>query len=180
MRRLLVLVVAAGVLGGCQDPYHHRGLSSGAARAANHSPGAAAPRSAPADTAPLLDMGAQATPHRVVVAFCAQWINWSWRTIERQRRRLAALASARLARELAAEAALRVHRPALARQWLAARGRVLTVEVMPGARVRAASCVAVEPQPGEGEGARGGRRVYLATVARTARGWALTRWVPQP
>jgi hypothetical protein len=178
IRLLTAATLAALALAGCQDP-HQPALARAARPGSTTAPSAARAQAAP-DTAPQLDPAAKMTPRRALAAFCGQWINWSARTIERQQRRLAALAGGRLARELAAEAAVNARHPPLQRAWLAARGRVLTVQVMPGGSVRAGSCVAVEQHPGEGEGARAGRRVYLATLARGRRGWAITRWVPQP
>jgi len=117
-----------------------------------------------------------------VNAFCSQWGNWSWRTIERQQRRLASLATGTFARQLAAEARLRAQDRALRRDRLGTRGRVVAIDVEPGAPARNAVCVAWEEQLAHGRGeTEGGRhRVYLATVLRTYDGWAVRRWQPQP
>ena len=115
-------------------------------------------------------------------AFCSQWANWSWRTIERQQRRLAALAISRLAGQLAAEARLRAQDQALRRDRLGTRGHVVAIDIKPGTATRDAVCVAWEEQLAHGhadvEGAR--HRVYLTTVQRTKDGWAIRRWEPQP
>ena len=116
-------------------------------------------------------------------AFCAQWANWSWRTIETP----AATAGApgrRTAsqRQLAAEAKLRAQDQALRRDRLGVRGRVVAIDVKRGTSTRDAVCVTWERAQANGradlEGAR--HRVYLATVALTRNGWAVRQWEPQP
>ena len=68
------------------------------------------------------------------------------------------------------------------RDRLGARGDVVAIDVKRGTRVRDAVCVASQEQVARGrvdmEGVR--YRVYLARVARTDSGWAITRWEPQP
>ena len=114
--------------------------------------------------------------------FCAQWTNWSWRTIGRQQRRLAALATGPLARQLAAEAQVRVQDQALRRDRLGARGHVVAIDVKRGSATRRAVCVAWEQPLTDGRANQTDARhhVYLATVTRTRDGWAVSQWQPQP
>jgi hypothetical protein len=188
LRVLLLIAALAAAAVGCQDPYaaKHRGED---ARPADESP---ATERTPGDerrlaaderdTAPAVGLDIQATPRAAVSAFCAQWANWSWRTIGRQQRRLARLAAGPLAGRLAAEAHLRAQDQALRRDRLGVRGHIVAIDVKRGTPSREAVCVTWEQQQANGradlEGAR--HRVYLATVAQTRNGWAVRRWEPQP
>ena len=133
-------------------------------------------------TAPTIEANARATARSAVNVFCAQWTNWSWRTIGRQQRRLAALATGPLARQLAAEAQARVHDWALRRDRLGARGHVVAIDVKRGSATRRAVCVAWEQPLTDGRANQTDARhhVYLATVTRTRNGWAVSQWQPQP
>src|ERR671937_507270 len=123
-RAPLVIAALALALTGCQDPYARprRGEASTRPPAPPPSePPRGDERPPPADdrdTAPEVGADPRATPQAAIDAFCAQWANWSWRTIERQQRRLAQLAAGRLARQLAAEAALRAQDKLLRRDRL--------------------------------------------------------------
>ena len=139
--RLIVLVLLVGVLAGCQDPYqqdraHDRRSPARAKPALPQTPhGDNVSSRAPArDTAPTIAANARATARSAVNVFCAQWTNWSWRTIGRQQRRLAALATGPLARQLAAEAQARAQDQALRRDRLGARGHVVAIDVKRGQR----------------------------------------------
>ena len=189
-RPLIVLaLLLLGVLTGCQDPYqqdraHHRSNPNNTKPALPQTPdGDNVSSRAPArDTAPAIAANARATPRSAVHEFCAQWTNWSWRTIGRQQRRLAALATGPLARELAAEAQVRVQDQALRRDRLGARGHVVAIDVKPGAATRRAICVAWEQPLANGRADQMDARhhVYLVTVTRTRDGWAVSQWQPQP
>jgi hypothetical protein len=185
-RRSLILVpVLAALVAGCQDPYRQnaepRDESRPAARDQSHGD-ERPPLAREHDTAPAVTSDAQRRPRAAVDAFCSQWVNWSWRTIERQQRRLARLATGRLAGQLAAEARLRAQDQALRRDRLGTRGRVVAIDVKPSGATRGAVCVAWQEQLVHGradaEGAR--HRVYLTTIQRTQDGWAVRRWEPQP
>ena len=184
-----MLVLLIGVLAGCQDPYqqdraHDRRSPARAKPALPQTPdGDNVSSRAPArDTAPTIAANARATPRSAVNAFCAQWTNWSWRTIGRQQRRLAALATGPLARQLAAEAQVRAQDQALRRDRLGARGHVVAIDVKRGSATRRAVCVAWEQPLTDGRANQTDARhhVYLATVTRTRDGWAVSQWQPQP
>jgi hypothetical protein len=179
MRSAIVTLALLALVAGCDDPYKHD--SAGRAHEVRGPGDDLRHASGASNTAPAFGAAVQDTPQAVVRAFCSQWSNWNWRTIERQQRRLAALATGALGRQLA-EAELRAQDRALRRDRLGARGRVVTIDVKGRARVRDAVCVASQEQVARGrvndEGAR--YRVYLATVAPTDAGWAVTRWEPQP
>ena len=191
---LILVPLLAALVAGCQDPYRPDAERRDESRrpavpaAGEQLPGDdRAPLAREHDTAPAVNSDAQRTPRAAVDAFCSQWANWSWRTIERQQRRLAQLATGRLARELAAEARLRAQDQALRRDRLGTRGRVVAIDVKSGAEMRDAEmrdavCVAWQEQLSGGRadpvGAR--HRVYLTTLQRTQNGWAVRRWEPQP
>ena len=184
-RGLLLVSLLAALVASCQDPYgqHAERRDKTRPAAVDHTrPLERPPLAGEHDAAPSVNSEAQGSPRAAVDEFCAQWANWSWRTIERQQRRLAALATGRLARQLTAEAQLRAQDEALRRDRLGTRGRVVAIDVKPGTATRDAVCVAWEEQLVRGradaDGAR--HRVYLMTVQRTKDGWAIRRWEPQP
>ena len=174
---------------GCQDPYTEGGTTAGdSPRPYEHTQaerprGDELPPPAPSTGAvpTVNEAAARRSARTVLEAFCSQWANWSWRTIQRQHRRLASVATGRLRRQLAAEAALRGQDQTLRRGRLGVRGRVVAIDVKRGARTREAVCVAWEEPLANGHvDLEGGRyRVYLATVARTDTGWVVRRWEPQ-
>ena len=188
LRAPLFVAALTVVAAGCQDPYAAERRGEDLPRAPE-SPPAQRPRSDERppptnerDTAPDVGLDAQRTPQAAMGAFCAQWANWSWRTIGRQQRRLARLAAGPLAGQLAAEAKLRAQDQALRRDRLGVRGRVVAIDIKRRTSSREAVCVTSEQQEANGradlEGAR--HRVYLATVVQTRHGWAVRRWKPQP
>jgi hypothetical protein len=188
-RPMLALVLLVGVLAGCQDPYQqdraHDRRSPGRAKPAlpeTHHGDNVSARAPARDTAPTIAANARATPRAAVHEFCAQWTNWSWRTIGRQQRRLAALSIGPLARELAAEAQVRVQDQALRRDRLGARGHVVALDVKRGTATRRAVCVAWEQPLTDGRADQTDARhhVYLVTVTRTRAGWAVSQWQAQP
>jgi hypothetical protein len=185
----LMLVLVVGVVAGCQDPYqqdraHDRRSPARAKPALPEIPHGdnVSPRAPARGSAPTIEAVARATPRSAVKVFCSQWTNWSWRTIGRQQRRLAALATGPLARELAAEARRRVEDQALRRDRLGSRGHVVALEVKRGSAARRAVCVAWEQQLSNGRADQMEARhhVYLVTVTRTRAGWAVSQWQPQP
>ena len=190
-RRTLLALLLAALVAGCQDPYsadpgsEHEptpGQSETAPELEHAHGDELAPAARADDTAPAPRSNAQRAPRAAVAAFCAQWVNWSWRTIARQQLRLAELATGALARGLAAEAKRSGGDETLRRDRLGARGNVVAVALRPGAAAREAVCVAREErlEAGRAELEGGAHRVYLATVERTRSGWAVRRWEPQP
>jgi hypothetical protein len=189
LNHLVACLMAMVALLGCEDPYAGRSDDPGRAAEVEHAreqrargDELALPRAA-LDTAPDDPAGpAPATPRAALERFCAQWANWSWRTIDRQQSRLARLASGRLRRQLGREAAIGRLDLSLRRDRLSVRGRLVAVEVKPGGRPRAAVCVTHEEelQGGRGELGGGRHRVYLATLERGRKGWGVSAWEPQP
>ena len=189
-RSMLVLVLAVGILAGCQDPYQqdraHDRRSPAQAKPAlpeTHHGDNVSSRAPARDTAPTIAANARATARSAVKVFCAQWTNWSWRTIGRQQRRLAALATGPLSQQLAAEDQARAQDQALRRDRLGARGHVVAIDVKQGgSATRRAVCVAWEQPLTDGRVDQMGARhhVYLATVTRTRDRWAVSQWQPQP
>lgn len=175
---VLVALVAAVSAAGCSDPYSRasdRPSAGPASRAGAHDermPPGSAPR------APIRPRPAS-TSYHAVWRFCRLWINWRPRTIIRQQRRLAALASGRLALQLEGEAALRTQEDAATRSRLAARGQVVAVEIVRSANPHRGVCLSRETlRSTRFSEQRYG--VYVATLSRTAGGWAIARWEPQP
>jgi hypothetical protein len=182
-RRAWNLVMVTGALvAGCADPYEQDRDRSGTSHREEAPRGDERPPRAPArDTAPAVATDAADTPRAAIQGFCSQWANWTWRTIERQQRRLASMATGPLRSQLAAEAGLRAQDGALRRDRLGARGRVVAIDIKRGAETREAICVAWEEPLAQGHvDIEGGRhRMYLATVAKTDTGWTVRRWQPQ-
>jgi murein DD-endopeptidase MepM/ murein hydrolase activator NlpD len=100
LRILLASLAALAVLVGCEDPYAQRSTdpASGAeverARQQQARGDELAPVRPERDRAPDEPVGrVAATARAALERFCAQWANWSWRTIDRQQARLARLAT---------------------------------------------------------------------------------------
>jgi len=142
-----------------------------------------APPAPAGDTAPAY-AGSAATraPEGVLRAFCAQWANWSYRTIERQQRRLAELSTARLAHDLAPSASQRALDTTLERDRFAVRGQIVAVDLRAGASRRSAICVTREEDLDGGRDPLGDgtHRVYLAHLERHPDGWVIAQWQPLP
>jgi len=187
-------VLACLTLAGCQDPYTdtERGNARLTGRderpSATRTP-AAQPRGdelapsprASESTPPYHAARARRGASATLEAFCGQWANWRWRSIGRQHRRLAELATGPLAEQLAAQARQAKLDQALRRDRLAMRGRVVAVDLQPRGRRGRAVCVTREQEIQNGRAELGGRhRVYLATLERTPKGWGVSRWEPQP
>jgi hypothetical protein len=188
-RSQLAAVLLAGLaLVGCQDPYTQGTTTAGDRPRPHERPQAEPPRGdelappAPAAAAAAFrERAARRNARTVLEAFCWQWANWSWSTIERQQQRLARLGTGPLAAELAAEARQAKLDRALGRDRLAMRGRLVTVDLDPPGSPGHAVCVTHEReiQNGRAELA-GSHRVYRAALDRTAQGWGVSRWEPQP
>jgi hypothetical protein len=182
-RRWLLAPLLIALIAGCADPYQQDTQPADSSDPATPARVDERPsRTKTGDTAQGFPTNWAQAPRASVDAFCSQWTNWNWRTIERQQRRLASLATGALARQLAAEAMLRALDRSLRRDRLGARGQVVAIDVKRGAKRRGAVCVAWEVPVTRGRvDLEGGRhRVYLATVAHRGAGWAVSRWEPQP
>jgi hypothetical protein len=189
LRHPVACLMAMVALLGCEDPYAERSDEPGRAAEVEHAREQRArgdelsPLRPERDNAPNDPAGSPAaTPRAAVERFCAQWVNWSWRTIDRQQARLARLAAGSLRRQLQREAAARRLDRSLRRDRLSVRGRLVALEVKPGGRRRRAVCVTHEEEIQRGRGELGGARhhVYLATLHRGREGWGVSRWEPQP
>jgi hypothetical protein len=176
-----ILVAVLALVAGCADPYEQDRDRSGTSPRQEAARGDERPARAPArDTAPAVP-AAPDTPRAAVDAFCSQWTNWTWRTIERQQRRLASMATGQLRSQLAAEAGLRAQDGASRSDRLGVRGQVVAIDIKRATGNREAVCVAWEEPLAQGHvDIEGGRhRVYLASVAKTDTGWAVRQWEPQ-
>jgi hypothetical protein len=183
-------LLACLALAACADPYTQSTPTAGESPRRDERRQGERPRGDELPPAVSPSAGASALPEpprrrsarAVLEAFCRQWANWSWRSIERQQRRLARLASGRLAIELAAEARQAKLDRALRRDRLAMRGLLVAVDLDSPASPGRAVCVTREREIQNGRGELGGgrHRVYLATLDRDRQGWGVTAWQPQP
>ena len=131
---------------------------------------------------PYAGVRASEDPERVLRDFCAQWANWSYRTIGRQQRRLGELSTRRLARQLAPGASQRSLDTTLERDRFAVRGEIVATDLRPGARARSAICVTREEELDNGRAplGDGAHRVYLAQLERHPDEWVIADRLPVP
>jgi hypothetical protein len=184
------VLLACLALVGCQDPYTEGAPTAGDPprryeRRLDHRPrGDELPPPAAAATAvrAFHARAARRSARTVLDAFCSQWANWSWRTIDSQHAKLARLATGRLAEQLTAQAHQARLDRTLRRDRLAMRGRLVALDLTPPHARGQAVCVTREQelQHGRGELAGGRHRVYLATLKHTPQGWGVSQWQPQP
>jgi hypothetical protein len=190
-RKQLAAVLLAGLpLVACQDPYTRSATTTDDTSRRYESQEAQRPRGdelpPPARSAAgvpaLPEPAARRSARTVLAAFCSRWANWSWRTIDRQQAQLARLATGRLAEQLAAQSRQARLDRTLRRDRLAMRGRLVALDLAPAGAGGRAVCVTREQEvrDGRGELAGGHHRVYLAALERTAQGWGVSRWRPQP
>jgi hypothetical protein len=146
--------------------------------AAPRRPGRPAPAGDTAPPPPPRSARAEA----VARAYAEQSINWTAETLARQHRRLAALAAGPLREQNRAAAVDRVALERLRRDGAGQRGTVRAVETEPAyagdvrAEVRTS-----ERAFGRSLGpSRTRAAVYLARLARDARGWRVVGWSPRP
>jgi len=189
---LLVALAAAGLGASCapENPYSaERKQQEGSSRSEEQlrrelaRGDELAPPAPKRDSAPAFaGSAAGEAPERVLRAFCAQWANWSYRTIERQQRRLIELSTPRLARELAPSSSQRTLDTTVARDRFAVRGEVIATDLRPGAGRRGAICVTREEELDHGRDPLGDgtHRVYFARLERNGRRWSVGAWQPQP
>ena len=191
-RSILLALLLAAIGSGCapEDPYSpdrarqrdgarfEERLRSEQARGDELAPPAAEADSAPAYAASRASL----EPERVLRAFCAQWANWSYRTIDRQQRRLAELSTPALAGELAPGASQRALDSTLKRDRFAVRGEVVATDLRAGDDRRSAVCVTREEELDNGRDplGDGAHRVYFARLLRTGARWTIGAWQPQP
>jgi hypothetical protein len=186
LRQLAACLAATAALASCADPYSERDQPRAGEAERARQQQARGDELAPQRTEPprVADEAARpaATPQEALERFCTQWANWSWRTIDRQQSRLAALATGRLRRQLEREAAARRLDRWLRRDRLSVRGRLVALEVKPGGRRRRAVCVTSEEELQRDRGELGGgrHRVYLARLEQGPEGWGMRAWEPQP
>jgi hypothetical protein len=117
-----------------------------------------------------------------VRAFAAAWVNWDWRKLAAQQRRLAGLATGRLAAELRANAKASAVDASPAQGRPSSRGNVVAIALHTRRSAASALVVTREQTYTAGHGDLGGQhhRVYRALLARGARGWEVTGWTRLP
>lgn len=164
-RRYGVLLIVGLALAGCQDPYGPSG-----------SPQAWTERTVASPSRPTSEAEV------VVRSFARLWINWDWRTVGAQQRRLARLAAPRLARQLRTNAASARLDASLARDRRGARGEVGIVKLIATSAAASGLVVTREQSYTNGRADLGGLRyrVYRVAITRHAGAWEVTRWDPQP
>ena len=174
---LLVLVVFVLVaLSGCTNP----DATSGAVQAS--SPQNAGEMPAPASPSPQTQTaaGAQTTPAAAVEAFARLYVNWTYRTLTSNQRRLAAMSvgPARLAEQQAA-AASRAD-TTIARGHIYNTGQI--VSVAPERSHTQTWVIVTREQTGgssEYEGLGAAYHVTLAKLAHIPQGYVIESWLPQ-
>jgi hypothetical protein len=186
----VAVLLACLALAACENPYTQSRPTAGESPRPDERRQGERPRGDELPPAVSPSAGASALPEQprrrsaraALEAFCRQWANWSWRSIERQQQRLARLAAGRLAIELAAEARQAKLDRALRRDRLAMRGLLVAVDLDSPASPGRAVCVTREREIQNGRGELGGgrHRVYLATLDRDRQGWGVSAWQPQP
>jgi hypothetical protein len=175
---VLVLLAAAGPLGGCSNPDAPGPSDTTYTTTPGNAgePGAPPPPS-PAAQAPF---GVHTTPQRALAQFATRYINWSYRTLTEDQRALArsAVGAARLAEQ---QAAAQSHDDtALARGGIWNRGTTITITpdlAAPGMWV----VVTRERTGGDSayEGLPDSYHVTLARLAAVRGGYAVEQWLPQ-
>lgn len=179
---LLTVVVFAMLAAGCQDPYARNQVPTGKAQA---SPPAASDVDRPGPRAATIAQsraprGLSAT--QTAKTFATRWVNWDWQSVAPQQRRLAALATGPLARDLRASARSARVDASLARDKPGSRGTVEAVDLtLEGAR--RSGIVVTQERSYTGQRADlGGRRyrVYRIQLSQDSAGWGVSRWEPQP
>jgi len=174
----LALVGIAAV--GCKDPY--AGERAAAPRPAASTPSDVTRPGPPAGAIPALPPRPHRSPRAAAQAFAATWVNWDWRTIDDQQRKLARLAVGELARQLEASAASSRRDASLGRDKPGTRGAVAATNLRVDGRHAHGLVVTREQIYTDGRADLGGRRyrVYLVRLVADDRGWEVSAWQPQP
>jgi hypothetical protein len=192
-KAILFLTLIAGselALAGCgiADPYGRKTTSATQSAASptkttsvlpEQNPGEppAPPASPPAAENPA---GLQSTPQDAIAQFASLYINWDWRTVTSNQRRLAAISvgSARLAEQQAAAASGRDSEIARARIYN--RGQIIAIA--PSRTDRSQWVIVTREQTGgdsQYDGLQAADHITLATLARLAGRYAISQWLPQ-
>jgi hypothetical protein len=186
---LALATIAGGVLAGCgiTNPYSQHTKSRPAAGPATTTPGSGVqnpgetPAPAPATPASQAPTAVQSTPERAIERFAELYINWGWRTLAGQQRRLAtwSVGAARLAEQQAAAASGRDSE--IARAQIYNRGQVISIAP---SRTNAKQWVIVtREQTGGNSQYDGLQAAYHITLGELAQlpngGYAISKWLPQ-
>jgi len=192
-KAIFILALIAGselALTGCgiTDPYSRRTTSTTQPAAKptktvrilpEQSPGDAAAPPAPTSAAQNPSQ-LQSTPQGAIAQFASLYINWDWRTLSANQRRLATISvgSARLAEQQAAAASGRDGEIARARIYN--RGRIIAIA--PSRTDRSQWVIVTREQTGgnsQYDGLQAADHITLATVAQVPGGYAISQWLPQ-
>jgi hypothetical protein len=177
---LLALVVFALVaLSGCTNP-DAPSTTSGAVQSSSPQNAGELPAPAPPSSQAQTPAGVQATPAAAVEAFARLYVNWTYRTLTSNQRRLAAMSvgPARLAERQAA-AASRAD-TTIARGHIYNTGQIVSV-APERSHTRTWVLVTREQTGGniQYEGLPASYHVTLAQLAHVPGGYAISQWLPQ-
>ena len=175
---VLGLLLTVVVVSGCENP-DAPPATSGAATSSPQNPGElpAPPPPSPASQSPA---GVQPTPRRALEAFARLYVNWTYRTLTSNQRRLAAMSvgPARLA-ELQAAAASHAD-TTITRGQIYNTGRIVSVA---SDLSRAGMWVLVTREQTGGsseyDGLQAAYHVTLARLASVPGGYVVESWLPQ-
>ena len=188
-----ILALIAGcelVLAGCgiTDPYSRRATSTTQPATTptktvrilpEQNPGET-PAPPPATSVARNPTQLQSTPQGAIAQFALLYINWDWRTLSSNQRRLATISvgSARLAEQQAAAASGADSEIARARIYN--RGQIIAIA---RSRTDRSQWVIVTREQTGGnsqyDGLGAADHITLATLARLAGGYAISQWLPQ-
>jgi len=176
------LLLAAVALSACSNPDAPLATVSATTATSAAAPGSAGEPAAPAAPAASLQAPhpVAATPQAALFAYAEIYINWSFRTLSTQQRRLAAMsvAGARLSERQAAAAS--ASDSTIARGHIYNSGQLVSVAA-DATRAGRWVLVTLEHTGGSAQ-YQGLPRAYHVTLARLAAvpgGWAVSEWLPQ-
>lgn len=177
---LLALVIfAVVVLSGCTNPDAPSTTSSGASTSSPQNAGEL-PAPDPPSSQAQKPAAVQATPARAVEAFAQLYVNWTYRTLTSNQRRLAAISvgPARLAEQQAA-AASQVD-TTIARGHIYNTGQIVSLS---SERSHVGTWVLVTREQTGGsseyQGLQAAYHVTLAKLAHISQGYVIESWLPQ-
>jgi hypothetical protein len=175
----LALVGVLLTLSGCTNP-DAPSATNGAAQANSPQNAGELPAPPPSPSAAQAPAGVQATPGGALEAFARLYVNWTYRTLAGNQRRLAAMSvgPARLAERQAA-AASRAD-TTIARGHIYNTGQVVSVAPEP-AHTGTWVIVTREQTGGSSEyqGLQAAYHVTLAKLAHIPQGYVIESWLPQ-
>jgi len=173
------LLLAALTLAGCTNPDAPNSVQGSTSSASLQNPGEP-PAPAPPSPAAQTPVGVQPTPTKALAAFSGLYTNWTYRTLNSNQQRLAAMSvgAARLAEQQAA-ASSRAD-TTITRGHIYNSGQSLSIA--PDASRPGTWVIVTREQTGgdtQYEGLPATYHVTLAQLAHVPGGYAVSQWLPQ-